>query len=161
MQNSKLSQANWNTSSPPPNALRPRERLLDPSKSRSAGGRWRGWASWSIGNLVEDDGVTYIEELQDVIRKLHGVESVHLMSVPVHQRFEGKTVWSGIVEVFGLIGHESAKAVYAWIHNTDLSESPKRYVTVLGIDPIASARDAVRASTLQDFRNIQIDEPET
>jgi hypothetical protein len=105
--------------------------------------------------------VTYIEELQDVIKTLHGVDSVHLMSVPVHQRLEGKTVWNGMVEVFGLVGHESARTVYAWTQHTDLADKPKRHVTVLGVGPLSSAADAVRVFTVQDIRNAQTDEIET
>lgn len=56
----------------------------------------------------------YIQELQDVIRKLHGVESRHIESVPVKETFKGKTVWDGIVEVFELHGHPKASKVYAW-----------------------------------------------
>jgi hypothetical protein len=48
--------------------------------------------------------VTYIEELKDVIRKLHGVESTHRQSVPVKEVFQGKTTWKVIVEVFDLHG---------------------------------------------------------
>jgi hypothetical protein len=44
--------------------------------------------------------MTYIEELRDVIRRLHGVESTHVESVPIKETFRGKTVWEGIVEVF-------------------------------------------------------------
>jgi len=44
--------------------------------------------------------MTYIEELRDVIRHLHGVESSHVGSVPIKEEFQGKTVWEGIVEVF-------------------------------------------------------------
>jgi hypothetical protein len=43
--------------------------------------------------------------LQDVIRRLHGVDSKHVQSVPVKETFQGKTVWEGIVEVFELKGH--------------------------------------------------------
>ena len=39
--------------------------------------------------------MTYIEELRDVIKRLHGVESVHLESVPIKESFQGKTVWEG------------------------------------------------------------------
>ncbi len=41
--------------------------------------------------------VAYIEELKDVIRKLHGVESTHRESVPVKEVFNGETVWEGVV----------------------------------------------------------------
>lgn len=46
--------------------------------------------------------MSYIQELQDVIRKLHGVESEHVKSVPVKEVFRGRTVWEGVVEVFDL-----------------------------------------------------------
>jgi hypothetical protein len=34
----------------------------------------------------------YIEELLEVIRKLHGVESTHVDSVAVKETFQGETV---------------------------------------------------------------------
>lgn len=39
----------------------------------------------------------YIQELRDIIRRLHGVESTHVGSVPVKETFQGKTVWDGIL----------------------------------------------------------------
>jgi hypothetical protein len=39
----------------------------------------------------------YFSELQDVIRRLHGVESKHVESIPVKETFQGKTVWRGVV----------------------------------------------------------------
>jgi hypothetical protein len=48
--------------------------------------------------------MTYIEELRDVIRRLHGAEARHVESVPVNETFQGKTVWEGIGEVFDLHG---------------------------------------------------------
>ena len=44
--------------------------------------------------------MNYIEELKDVIRHLHGGEATHLESVPVTEKFRGKTIWDGVVEVF-------------------------------------------------------------
>ncbi len=52
--------------------------------------------------------MNYIEELRDVIRRLHGAEPVHVESVAVKETFKGQTVWEGIVEVFDLIGHPTA-----------------------------------------------------
>lgn len=46
--------------------------------------------------------MTYLEELHDAIKHLHGVESTHVESVPVKETFRGETVWEGIVEVFEL-----------------------------------------------------------
>jgi hypothetical protein len=96
--------------------------------------------------------MSYIEELKDVIRKLHGVESSHLESVPVTETFNGQTVWDGIVEVFKLHGHPEADTAYAWSHSTDDQVIPIRHVTVLHLGPVISAETAVRAAILQEFR---------
>jgi len=94
----------------------------------------------------------YIEELREVIRRVHGVESEHIESVAVKETFQGKTVWDGIVEVFELKGHETAHRVYAWAHETDDPDRPRRHVTVLHLHPIKSAQDAVKAAIVQEFR---------
>ncbi len=87
-----------------------------------------------------------------MIRNIHGVESKHIESVPVKEVFQGKTVWEGVVEVFDLLGHPRATRVYAWTHNTDDPDHPKRHVTVLNIHPVASALSAVRAAIIQEFK---------
>ncbi len=97
----------------------------------------------------------YIAELQDAIRRLHGVESKHVESVPVKETFYGKTVWDGIVEVFEIRGHPKAPKVYAWAHNTDDPKKPRRHVTVLHIEPVTSAAAAVRAAIVQEFRSLE------
>jgi hypothetical protein len=97
--------------------------------------------------------MTPIQELRDVIRKLHGVESTHRASVPVKEVFQGKTIWEGIVEVFDLHGHAKANTAYAWSHDTDDPKNPKRHVTVLHIPPAVSPETAVRAAIVQEFRN--------
>jgi hypothetical protein len=102
----------------------------------------------------------YIDELQDVIRKLHGVESRHIESVPVKETFKGKTVWDGIVEVFELHGHPKATKVYAWGHETESAERPKRHVTVLHIHPVTSPLEAVRAAIVQEMRELGTAEEE-
>jgi len=99
--------------------------------------------------------VTYIEELRDVIRKLHGADATHVESIPVKESFQGKPVWEGIVEVFKLHGHPHADRVYAWAHDTDDPANPRRHVTVLHAHPITSAVSAVRAAIIQEFRNLE------
>lgn len=96
--------------------------------------------------------MTYIEALQEAIRKLHGVESKHVESVPVKEMFEGKTVWEGNVEVFDLVGHPKAPRAYAWMHQTDDAENAGRQVIVLHIRPIASPEMAVRAALLEEYQ---------
>ena len=98
---------------------------------------------------------SYIDELRDVIRRVHGAGATHVESVPVKETFKGDTVWEGIVEVFDLIGHPSASRVYAWTHDTDDPNNPRRHVTVLHSHPIKSAQDAVRAVIVQEFRSLE------
>ena len=97
----------------------------------------------------------YIAELREVIQRLHGVKATHVESVPVREAFQGRTVWEGIVEVFEIHGHPKASKVYAWSHDTDGPESPKRHVTVLHAGPVTSAVQAVRAAIIQEFRNLE------
>lgn len=102
--------------------------------------------------------MSHISELQDVIRRLHGVESKHVESVPVKETFQGKTVWEGIVEVFELHGHPKAPKVYAWAHDTDNPKQPRRHVTVLHVPPVISPSLAVRAAIVQEFRSFESSE---
>ncbi len=102
--------------------------------------------------------MTYLEELRDVIRRVHGAEATHVESVAVKETFKGETVWEGIVEVFDLTGHATAHRVYAWAHETDNPDKPIRHVTVLHLHPIKSAQDAVRAAIMQEARNLGAEE---
>jgi len=99
--------------------------------------------------------VSYVDELRDVIRRLHGAGATHLESVPVKETFQGKTIWEGIVEVFEIRGHPKASRVYAWSHETDDPKNPRRHVTVLHIAPILSAEAAVKAAIVQEFRSLE------
>jgi len=94
--------------------------------------------------------VTYIEELRGTIRRLHGVESRHVESVPVKETFQGRTVWEGVVEVFELIGHPKAPRAYAWMQDAD---GKKKHVTVLHMGKVTSPVLAVRAAIVQEFRD--------
>jgi hypothetical protein len=89
-----------------------------------------------------------IERLQRAIRDLHGVEGTHLRSEPVHEIFQGQTVWEGVVEVFALKGHPQAGLGYAWSHDTD--SGGWRHIAVLGVPPVNSALDAVRAHVVAE-----------
>ena len=94
----------------------------------------------------------YIENLRAVIGKLHGCGAKHIASVPVHEVFQGKTVWDGIVEVFDLVGHPKAKRAYGWSHPDGPQDTEERFVTVLEIPPVESAKTAVQASILSDIK---------
>ncbi len=102
--------------------------------------------------------MSYISDLQAVIKKVHGVECRYIRSVPVKEMFEGKTVWDGVDELFDPVGHPTAFRIYAWAHQTDNPDKPLRHVTVLHMGPIVSPETAVRAAIVQEYRNL---EPET
>ena len=82
-----------------------------------------------------------ITELKNAIRFTHGCESLHVESVPVKEIFDGKTAWEGTVEVFELVGHQSAKRAYAWIYRDG---DQNQTMTVLGVSPIDSPLNAVK-----------------
>lgn len=95
-----------------------------------------------------------INELTEVIRKLHGVEAAHVETVPVKETFQGQTVWEGHVEVFD-IDHPQTSRIYAWSHDTDDPASPRRHVTVLHLPPAITPLRAVQASIVSDVRERQ------
>jgi len=100
--------------------------------------------------------MSYIDELREIIRKLHGATATHVESVPVTETFNGLTIWDGIVEVFDLHGHPGTHRVYAWSHETDDDPgNPKRHVTVLHLPPVVSPITAVRAAIVQEYRDAE------
>lgn len=94
--------------------------------------------------------MNYIEELQDVIRKMYDSDSTHVKTVPVKEVFQGETIWDGEVEVFDLADHPKTDRVYAWAFDT--GEGDKRHVTVLHIPPATSPENAVRASIISEYK---------
>jgi hypothetical protein len=97
--------------------------------------------------------MTHIQELRDTIHHLHEGTAGHLESVPVTEKFQGRIVWGGVVEVFLLKGHPKIDRVYAWMHDTDDPAHPKRHVTVLHIPPVVSPKTAVQAVIIQEFKD--------
>ena len=57
--------------------------------------------------------------------------------------FRGKVAWEGAVEVFAVTGHLRATTAYAWSFENDAGN--REYVAVLGVPPVNSPLDAVRA----------------
>jgi hypothetical protein len=99
--------------------------------------------------------MTYIEELKDAIRHLYNTEPVYVETVPVKEVFQDQVVWEGEVEVFDLPESSEADRVYAWAHDTDRDDEPRRTVTVLHIPPVTSPEKAVKASIVRDYREQQ------
>jgi|SRR5215207_2829509 len=99
--------------------------------------------------------MTYLQELRDAIKRLHGCESKHLTTAAVVETFQGETVWKGEVEIFSLIDHPTAKRCFAWAHATGEDDKGKRYVAVLELPPVVSAQTAVRAAIIDEARKQQ------
>ena len=70
--------------------------------------------------------------------RVHGAK-LHLRTEPVHEKFKGKTIWKGYVEVFGLAGHPKAKHCYGWT-----SGEPEEFITIMELPPVDSAQSAVK-----------------
>lgn len=94
----------------------------------------------------------YLARLQVAIQKLHKSGAVWRETVPVHEVFRGQTVWRGDVEVFDLTGHPKAKRCYAWSHREGPNDKGERFVTVLEIPPVASAKTAVQAAIVNQSK---------
>jgi len=92
----------------------------------------------------------YLDRLQVAIQQLHNCGAKYRETVPVHEVFQGKTVWQGDVEVFDLFGHLMARRCFAWAHREGPDDRGERFVTVLAIPPVNSARTAVQASILNN-----------
>jgi hypothetical protein len=90
-----------------------------------------------------------IAALRDAIRDLQGCDSTFVESVPVVERFQGRTVWEGAVVVFDLIGHPKATRAHAWSADVP-GTTRRRFVAVLRLPPVDSPRTAVRISMVED-----------
>ncbi|MGH7975073.1 MAG: hypothetical protein ACREC8_00265 [Limisphaerales bacterium] len=86
----------------------------------------------------------YLALLQAAIRQTHKCDATHRETVPVHEKFQGQTIWKGDVEIFELSGHPRAARCYAWSQN-EPKEKGTRFVTVLEKRPVTSAETAVKA----------------
>lgn len=99
----------------------------------------RGFGSKDMAREVDTN------QLQQAVEKQHGGTATFAQSVPVHEVFEGKPVWSGIVHVFDLEGHPTATRAYAWSSPVEGSDR-RRFYAVLHLGGIRSPLDAVRAA---------------
>ncbi len=86
--------------------------------------------------------MTKITRLQKAIKDQHGCDSQHLLTTPVRETFQNKVILEGNVELFHLENHPAIIA-YAWGYTTDRRRT--LYVVMLGMPPIYTAVDAVRA----------------
>jgi hypothetical protein len=77
------------------------------------------------------------------------------MSSPILELYDSHPVWDGVVEVFEFKDRPKAEPfspmrAYAWEAKNDKGET--EYTTVLGLPPIKTARDAVKAGVVAYIR---------
>jgi len=84
----------------------------------------------------------YIERLQMVVWHLHKAHGVYMQTVPIHEVFNGQTVWQGDVEVFAFTGHPKAALCYAWSYKDDAGG--EHFAAILGLPPVQTPQDAVK-----------------
>jgi hypothetical protein len=107
---------------------------------------------------VSPQTIPLLADLREAIRHLHGCDSRHVESVPVTETWQAETVWDGIVEVFNLIGHPTAKRAYAWSHAVEGS-TKRRFVAVLHEGKVDSPRAAVRVAIMTEVKGRVSDVP--
>lgn len=91
-------------------------------------------------------------QLKKAVEQMHHCTATLARTVPVSESFKGKPAWKGIVHVFDITGHSKATVAYAWSSPVEGS-SKRRFFAVLGIPPVNSALDAVRAAIVQEHRS--------
>lgn len=90
------------------------------------------------------------DQLKQAVEFQHGGTATLVQSVPIHEEHGGQTVWDGTVHIFDLAGHPKATRAYAWSYERE--DGKRRFFAVLGISPINSPRDAVRAAIVAEAR---------
>jgi hypothetical protein len=94
------------------------------------------WAGSSWRSKLSE---TLLVHFERAIHAAHGADATLLERVLVREYLQGKRVWEREVLVFELLNHPIASRCYAW-------EAEGEVTTVLGVGPVKSALDALRAS---------------
>lgn len=94
----------------------------------------------------------YLARVQVAVSQLHNCGATYRATVPVHEVFNGQTIWQGDVEVFDLHNHPKAKRCYAWSHLDGKNDERTRFVAVLEIPPVESAETAVRLQIVKEVK---------
>ena len=92
-----------------------------------------------------------IDQLRDIIERLHGCKAQWRDSADVKEEFGDQTVWEGRVYIFDIQGHPKTNTCYAWASSVEHSTQAK-FHAVLAIPPVTTAADAVRATIVHDYK---------
>jgi hypothetical protein len=90
-------------------------------------------------------------QLRQAVEEMHNCTAEFVEAVPLSEEFAGAAVWQGVVHVFNLSGHPTARRAYAW-SSPIAGSSKRRFFAVLHIPPVQSPVDAVRAAIVQEYR---------
>jgi hypothetical protein len=103
-----------------------------------------------IKRKMDQNNEVLSEILAKAIFDLHNCEANWIESIPVKETFKGQTVWEGVVQVFELIDHPTAKKCYSWSYIVDDS-GKRKFVAVLEDGPVKSPLDAVKAFIVSEY----------
>ena len=87
----------------------------------------------------------YQETLRKAILASHGADAVHVTTVHVKEMEQDRVAREGVVEVFDLVAHPTAKRSYAWGYPFSTTAEPLNVFTVLQAPPIQSPEEAFRS----------------
>lgn len=82
-----------------------------------------------------------ITDLQEVILATHGCRATYNRVHHIRETLPWDTTWDGMVVVFRLVNHPTAKRCYAWTYR---QRQETKYTTVLELPPVDSAASAVK-----------------
>jgi hypothetical protein len=91
-----------------------------------------------------------ITELKRAVEAQHARQATVFQSVPIKETFGRDTVWEGVVHIFSLTGHPTARRAYAW--SSPLVSDKGRFFAVLHQSPVTSPVEAVRAAMMAENR---------
>jgi hypothetical protein len=86
-----------------------------------------------------------VETLAKVIESQHGGKGAFVRSILVAKPKDDRNAWDGVVHVFNLTGHPTARRAYAWATPIQGSKAP-RYFAVLHQGQVRGPGDAVTAA---------------
>lgn len=91
------------------------------------------------------------DHLRNAVESQHHCHAHFVQTVPVHEEFQGQTVWDGVVHVFDIEDRPKATRAYAWYSAIGGSDK-RRFFAVLQLGAIRSPLDAVGAAIVAEHR---------
>lgn len=85
--------------------------------------------------------------LAAAIQRLHNATAIHLASEPVTLRAGEEILWDGVVEVFDLKGHPTARRAFGWTFRD--GDGRSHHVAILSVPQVDTPLMAVRAWLVQ------------